>query len=307
MSLVDSRDVFREAMAGRYAIGAFNVDSFEHLQAIVETAQEERSPVILAFSDNEVQYFGLPLCAGMAKIAADLVDVPVVVHLDHGPHFERVAQCIRAGFTSVMYDGSHSPFEENVSRTKQVVAMAHACGVPVEGELGTMFASWDQVTEAQVQAGMTDASGAKKFLELTGADSLAVAVGSIHCMEAQGATLDLKRIEEIRDATGAPLVLHGSSGVTNDSLVGGIERGIVKINVGTYVCQGYGVGIRKAMDASPGNVFPTKWLVTIREVMKERVREKMRLFGSSGRVTTAGGLTSARRSWGSLGGGAGSE
>jgi fructose-bisphosphate aldolase, class II len=292
--LVASTELFKEAMAGRFAVGAFNANSFEHIQAIVETAQEERAPVVVAFVESAIRYFGLRLVAEIVKTAADMVDVPVVLHLDHGPDFERNAQCIRAGFTSVMFDGSRLPFDENVRVTREIVAMAHACGIAVEVELGTMFSSGDDVSADQVREGMTDPQEAKHFLVLTGADSLAIAAGSIHGMKGQGATLDLQLIEEIRDVTHAPLVLHGSSGVTNDSLVGAIERGVVKINVGTYISQGFVAGLRKGMQASPDNVDPRNWLTVSRDVMKERVREKMRLFKSSGRITASGGVVSGR-------------
>jgi fructose-bisphosphate aldolase, class II len=300
MPLVGSKELFKEAMAGRYAIGAFNAMSYEHVQAIVEAAQEERSPVIVAFIESVNRFMGLDLVSAIMKVAADMVDVPVVVHLDHGPDFECNVRCIRAGFTSVMYDGSKLPFEENIRATRRIVDVAHAAGVDVEAELGRMYSRGDDVSEEQVRKGMTDPQEAKRFLAESGADSLAISAGSIHGMHAQGASLDLQRIAAIRDATNAPLVLHGSSGVTNDSLVGAIENGVVKINVGTYVSQGFIVGLKKGMQASPDEVDPRPWLTVSREVMKERVREKMRLFKSSGRVTGSGGLAGGRSLWGGL-------
>jgi len=293
MPLVTSQALFARAMKDRFAIGAFNANNMEQIQAIVETAQEERAPVILQVSQGAIRYCGLSMAAGMVKIAASLVDVPVVLHLDHGTDFEQNVRCLREGFTSLMFDGSKLSFDDNVAVTSQVTTIAHACGIPVEAELGKVLQAKDNVTAAEVKAAMTDPDEAKKFLELTRADSLAVAVGSVHAMEAQAAELDLQRIAEIRDTTGAPLVLHGSSGVTDASLVGAIENGVVKINVATFLNQGFVAGIKQGVAESPDNVDPRKWLTIGRDLVKERVREKIRLFKSNGRIDSAGGFVSA--------------
>ncbi|HAM44128.1 MAG TPA: ketose-bisphosphate aldolase [Propionibacteriaceae bacterium] len=293
MPLVTSQALFARAMKDRFAIGAFNANNMEQIQAIVETAQEERAPVILQVSQGAIRYCGLSMAAGMVKIAASLVDVPVVLHLDHGTDFEQNVRCLREGFTSLMFDGSKLSFDDNVAVTSQVTTIAHACGIPVEAELGKVLQAKDNVTAAEVKAAMTDPDEAKKFLELTRADSLAVAVGSVHAMEAQAAELDLQRIAEIRDTTGAPLVLHGSSGVTDASLVGAIENGVVKINVATFLNQGFVAGIKQGVAESPDNVDPRKWLTIGRDMVKERVREKIRLFKSNGRIDSAGGFVSA--------------
>jgi ketose-bisphosphate aldolase len=292
MPLVTSKELFEYAMAERFAVGAFNANNMEQIQAIIETAQEERAPVILQVSQGAIRYCGLSMAAGMVKIAASLVDVPVVLHLDHGTDFEQNVRCLREGFTSLMFDGSKLPFDENVAITKQICQIAHACDIPVEAELGKVLQAKDKVTPEQVQAAMTAPDEAKKFLELTGADSLAIAVGSVHAMECQTAECDLKRVADIRDATHAPLVLHGSSGVTDDSLVGAIENGVVKINVATFLNQGFVAGIKQGVEEWPDNVDPRKWLSIGRDNVKERVREKIRLFKSSGRITTSGGFAS---------------
>jgi fructose-bisphosphate aldolase, class II len=293
MPLVTSKELFKQAMADRFAIGAFNANNMEQIQAIIETAQEERSPVILQVSQGAIRYCGLAMAAGMVKIAASLVDVPVVLHLDHGTDFDQNVACLREGFTSLMFDGSKLSFDDNVRVTNQIATIGHICGVPVEAELGKVLQSADKVTPEQVRAAMTDPDEAKKFLDLSTADSLAIAVGSVHAMESQAAKLDLDRIEAIRQATNAPLVLHGSSGVTDESLVGAIQHGVVKINVATYLNQGFVDGIKAGVEKSPNNVDPRKWLTIGRDNVKERVREKMRLFGSSGRIDSSGGFASA--------------
>lgn len=292
MPLVTSTDIFKQAMAERFAIGAFNANNMEQIQAIIEVAEEERAPVILQVSQGAIRYCGLSLAANMVKIAASQVSVPVVLHLDHGTDFEQNVRCLREGFTSLMFDGSKLPFDENVAITKQVCVIAHACCIPVEAELGKVLQSTDNVTPEEVEAAMTDPDEAAKFLELTGADSLAIAVGSVHAMQSQAASLDIDRIEAIRKATRAPLVLHGSSGVTDESLVDAIAHGVVKINVATYLNQGFVAGIKKGIEEMPDNVDPRKWLAIGREMVKERVREKVRLFGSSGRITSTGGFAS---------------
>ena len=293
MSLVTSQELFQQAMADRFAIGAFNANNMEQIQAIVEAAQEERAPVILQVSQGAIRYCGLSMAAGMVKVAASAVDVPVVLHLDHGTDFEQNVRCLREGFTSLMFDGSKLSFDENVAITRQICVIAHACGIPVEAELGKVLQAKDNVTAEEVKAAMTDPDEAKKFLELTGADSLAVAVGSVHAMQAQAAELDLERIAAIRDTTHAPLVLHGSSGVTDDSLLGSIENGVVKINVATFLNQGFVEGIKQGIEDMPDNVDPRKWLAIGRENVKERVREKIRMFKSSGRITSSGGFASS--------------
>jgi len=293
MPLVTSKELFKQAMADHFAVGAFNANNMEQVQAIVEVAQEEHAPVILQVSQGAIRYCGLAMAAGMVKIAASLVDVPVVLHLDHGTDFEQNVRCLREGFTSLMFDGSKLSFDQNVAITKQIAVIAHACGIPVEAELGKVLQSMDKVSAAEVEAAMTDPDDAKTFLDLSQADSLAVAVGSVHAMQEQAAELDLERISAILKTTHAPLVLHGSSGVTDDSLVGAIERGIVKINVATYLNQGFVAGIKNGILESPDNVDPRKWLTLGRDQVKERVREKMRLFKSSGRISVGGGFASA--------------
>jgi fructose-bisphosphate aldolase class II len=212
MPLVTSKEVLNQAMMGHYAVGAFNANNMEMVQAIVEAAQEERAPVILQVSQGAIRYAGLDYAAGLVKIAAALADIPVVLHLDHGTDFDQNVRCLRAGFTSLMYDGSKRPFEENVEITGRVCQIAHACGIPVEAELGQVLKISDGVTAEDVEAAMTDPDQAKTFIDLTGADSLAAAVGSIHAMTGREASLDIDRLEAIHQKVRLPLVLHGSSG-----------------------------------------------------------------------------------------------
>jgi fructose-bisphosphate aldolase class II len=300
MPLVTSKEILQLAFAERFAVGAFNANNMEMVQAIVEAAQEERAPVILQVSQGAIRYAGLDFAVGLVKIAANQVDVPVVLHLDHGTSFEQNVTCLRAGFTSLMFDGSKLPYEENVAITKMVCNIAHIIGIPVEAELGRVLQSTDGVTPKEVEAAMTDPDQAKEFIERTGADSLAPAVGSVHAMQAREATLDIPRIEAIRQKTGVPLVLHGSSGVKHESVVEAIEHGICKVNVATYLNQAFVQGMREGFERHPDEVDPRKYLSISRENVKEAVREKIRLFKSNDRIDSGGGFKSPPRQYRSV-------
>jgi len=216
--------------------------------------------------------------------------VPVVLHLDHGTDFDQNVLCLRAGFTSLMYDGSKKPYEENVATTQRIAEIAHIAGIPVEAELGCVLQAADNVTDEEVRAAMTDPDQAKDFVDRTGADSLAVAVGSVHAMESAEAELDVDRVAAVRDAVNIPLVLHGSSGVKADSIVAAIENGVCKVNVATYLNQAFVKGMREMIGELPDNPDYRKHLKVSREYVKERVREKIRLFKSNGRVSTSGAI-----------------
>jgi fructose-bisphosphate aldolase class II len=300
MPLVTSKEILQLALAERFAVGAFNVNNMEIVQAIVEAAQEERAPVIVQVSQGAIRYAGLDYAVGLVKIAADQVDVPVVLHLDHGTDFDQNVRCLRAGFTSLMFDGSKLPYEENVAISKRVCEIAHIAGIPVEVELGRVLQSTDDVTPEEVEAAMTDPDQAKEFVEVTGADSLAAAVGSVHAMKSREATLDIPRIEAIRQKVGVPLVLHGSSGVKHESVVEAIEHGICKVNVATYLNQAFVQGMREGFERHPDEVDPRKYLSISRENVKEAVREKIRLFKSNGRTDSSGGFRSPPRQYRSI-------
>ena len=292
MPLVTSKEMFQVAMEQKFAVGAFNVNNMEAVQAITEAAEEEHAPVIVQVSQGAIRYAGLAYAAGLVKIAAAQVSVPVVLHLDHGTDFDQNVLFLRAGFSSLMYDGSKKAYEENVATTHRICEIAHIVGIPVEAELGRVLQSADNVTDEDVRAAMTDPDQAKDFVDRTGADSLAVAVGSVHAMESAEAELDIERVAAIRDSVGIPLVLHGSSGVKADSIVAAIENGVCKVNVATYLNQAFVRGMREMIEKLPDNPDYRKHLSVSREYVKERVREKIRLFSSNGRVGSTGGLTS---------------
>lgn len=290
MPLIRSTELLQYARAARFAIGAFNADNMEIVQAIVEAAGEERAPVILQVSGPAIRYAGLALLSGIVKTAAAEADVPVVLHLDHGDSLEQNVLALRAGFTSLMFDGSRLPYADNVAITQQVVHLAHVVGVPVEAELGKVLhkgAAPEDVADA-----LTDPDEAADFVARTGCDSLAVAVGSVHAMTAQEAMLDVARVRAIAARVAVPLVLHGSSGVQPESVAAAIAEGICKVNVATYIKQAFVTELRAVMAASPAEVDFRTLFAPARAVAKERVREKLRLFGASGRVSGTGDFRS---------------
>ena len=281
MTLVSGSDLLAHARRERFAVGAFNADNMEVVQAIIEAAQEERAPVILQVSVPTIHYAGLAMAAAMIKAAAAEVETPVVLHLDHGDTFDLNVRCLEEGFTSLMFDGSALPYEENVAETARVVARAHAAGVPVEAELGKVLQ--DGASPQEVAAAMTDPDQAADFVRRSGCDSLAVAVGSIHAMRESLAKLDIDRVRAISTRSGVPLVLHGGSGIREESLLAAIEGGVAKVNVGTYLKQGFVLGMSRAMAAAPGEADFRRYLAPARDEVRERVREKIRLLGSAGR------------------------
>lgn len=291
MPLVTTKEMLYAALEGHYAVGAFNANNMEMVQAIVEAATEERAPVILQVSQGAIRYAGIAYAAGLVKIAAANTDIPVALHLDHGTDFEQNVICLREGFTSLMFDGSDLPLEENIRVSKTVCGIAHIAGIPVETELGKVLKRG--ATPEEVKAAMADPDEARRFIDETGADSLAVAIGSIHALLSQSAGLDIERLQEIHEAIpDVPLVLHGSSGVEEDSVVESLDHGISKVNVATYLSQAFTYAMFDHLKANPKVEDPRAHLVPAREAAKERVREKIRLFRCSGKIRPGGGFAS---------------
>jgi fructose-bisphosphate aldolase class II len=291
MPLVTTKEMLHAALEGHYAVGAFNANNMEMVQAIVEAATEERAPVILQVSQGAIRYAGIAYAAGLVKIAAENTDIPVALHLDHGTDFSQNVICLREGFTSLMFDGSDLPLEENIRISKTVCEIAHIAGIPVETELGKVLKRG--ATPEEVKAAMADPDEARRFIEETGADSLAVAIGSIHALLSQSAGLDIERLQEIHAAIPeVPLVLHGSSGVEEDSVVESLDHGIAKVNVATYLSQAFTYALFDHLKANPQVEDPRAHLVPAREAAKERVREKIHLFRSNGKIRPGGGFAS---------------
>jgi fructose-bisphosphate aldolase, class II len=287
MPLVSSKLMLEQARQGHYAVGAFNANNLEMVQAIIEAAQEEQAPVIVQLSEGAIRYGGLEYLAAIVRAGAETASVPVVLHFDHGASFESNMRCLRAGFSSLMFDGSAKPYEENLGTTALIARAAHACGIPVEAELGQVLQSRDKVSADQVASAMTDPALASDFIRRSGCDSLAIAVGSVHAMLEREAELDIELVKACAAATTVPLVLHGSSGVRHESIQAAIECGIAKVNVGTYLADGFTEVVRAQTASHPSESDPRKVLGPARAEVKQRVIEKIRLFGSGGRADTA--------------------
>ncbi len=304
--LVTNKEILLVAMGKDYAVGAFNINNLETLLAIVESAVEERSPVIVATTPSAIKYAGLEYLGTMVKTAGRLTPMPITLHLDHGTDVETVSKCIDFGFTSVMIDGSHLNFEENVSLTKHVVDLARPKGVSVEGELGRL-AGVEESTVEEKEAILTDPDAAEEFVERTDVDVLAVAIGTSHGAYKFRAEprLDFERLRDIRRSVKVPLVLHGASGVPSwvvekavkyGAELGGakgipdehikkaIALGISKINIDTDLRLAFTGAVRQILTTSPKQFDPRKILGPAKEAVKEVVKEKMRLFGSSFRA-----------------------
>ena len=310
MALVTTKEMFEKSMKEHFAIGAFNVNNMEIIQGIIDAAKEENSPVILQASSSAIKYARINYLMKMVEAACEEApNIPVALHLDHGPDFETCKMCIDAGFTSVMIDGSKYDFEENIALTKKVVDYAHSKGVVVEAELGKLAGIEDDVNVAASDAMYTDPEQAKEFVERTGCDSLAIAIGTSHGAykfkgEAKLRFDILKKVKELIPNT--PIVLHGAStvipelvetcnkyggdipgakGVPDEMLHEASLSGVSKINVDTDLRLAMTSQIRKVFSEEPSVFDPRKYLLPAREEIKNTVQHKIRdVFGSSNRA-----------------------
>jgi len=305
--LATNREIMTAARGGSYAVGAFNINNMEFLQAITSAAEELRSPVIIAVSEGALKYAGFRDLVSMVRFTAEERSVPISLHLDHGKDMAVVEHCIDGGFTSVMIDGSALPFDENVAVTRKVVERARPKGVSVEGELGKLAGIEDNVSVAEREASVTDPVQAEEFVRRTGVDALAIAVGTSHgAYKFKGEpVLALERISEIAARVPCLLVLHGASGVKQENvgianqfgakikgargvpdaaIVDAIRRGISKVNIDTDMRIAFTAFVRKAMAEKPEEIDPRKILGPGRDAIALVVKEKIRLFGSEGKA-----------------------
>jgi len=282
MPIANAKDLLMKAEKGGYAIGAFNCTNMEILQAIVGAAEEMEAPVIVQASQGAIKYAGLEYIAALAKTAAEISKVPIAIHLDHGTGFEQVMKCIRFGFTSVMFDGSMLPLEENIARTVEVVKAARFVGVSVEGELGRIGGTEDDVSVEEGEEYFTDPQEAVVFVERTGVDFLAVAVGTVHGKYKGEPKLNFELLEEIKKNVGIPLVLHGSSGLPGEDIKKAVSLGVRKVNIDTDLREAFVEGMKEALEKNPGEIDPRKILGPAREKMKEIVTEKISFLGCAG-------------------------
>ncbi len=284
MPLVDMNDMLRHAHGEGYAVGAFDLVSVDFLEAILEAAERTRAPVILSLAESHFEYFDFELMMPAVEAAARRASVPVAIHLDHGASLESAVRGIRLGCNGVMVDASHEPLEENIARTRAVVEMAHGCGVPVEGELG--YVPGVEGEDAERHPGeitYTTVDEARRYLEQTGVDFLAVSIGTVHGRMQGAPRLDLDRLAAIDAALGIPLVIHGGTGLSEAQFRALIERGVAKINYYTALADAAGARIR-ANAADGGRRGYTALVAGIREAIATEVERCIRLWGAAGQA-----------------------
>ncbi|KGX86468.1 class II fructose-1,6-bisphosphate aldolase [Pontibacillus litoralis] len=287
MPLVSMKEMLEKAKEERYGVGQFNLNNLEYVQAILQAAEEEQSPVILGVSEGAGRYMGgFNVVVAMVKSLMESygTTVPVAIHLDHGSSFEKCAEAIHAGFTSVMIDASHDPLEENIAQTKKVVELAHIHGVSVEAELGRVGGQEDDLIVEDAEAAYAIPAECKQLVEATNVDVLAPALGSVHGHYKGEPNLGFDRMEEIMNLLDMPLVLHGGTGIPTADIKKAISFGTAKINVNTENQVSQTKAVREALAEKPDLFDPRKYLGPGREAIKETVIGKMREFGSSNKA-----------------------
>lgn len=278
MALVTTKKMLLDAQAGGYAVGAFNVENMEMVQAVIAAAEELGAPVIMQTTPSTLNYAGPEFYFANVKAAAEGARIPVAIHLDHGNSFELAVKAFRNGYTSIMIDGSHHVFEENVEITRRVVEVCHSAGIPVEAELGKVGGKEDSLDGGD--GGYTVPEEAAEFAERTEVDSLAVAIGTAHGVYKGIPRLDVDRLSEIRKVVEVPLVLHGTSGVPDETVRECIERGICKVNYATDLRIAFTDGVKECLAANPKVFDPKKYGGAGRERVKEYVKGRILVCGS---------------------------
>jgi len=286
MPLISLAEGLKHARVHQYALGAFNVLDTHFLRALFAAAKQQRSPFIINIAEVHFKYLSLDTLVEAVKYEAARHDIPVVLNLDHGLHFEAVVQALRLGFTSVMFDGSTLDYEENVRQTREVVKMCHAVGVSVEGELGAVGGDEGGALYGHAdEAFFTDPQKARDFVDRTGIDALAVAIGNAHGKYKGEPKLDFTRLEAIRQQTALPLVLHGGSGISDADFRRAISLGIHKINFYTGMSQAALAAVDKSMTARD-QIYDefAELMLSIEQAIANIVAEQMRIFGSEGKI-----------------------
>lgn len=305
--LVTLSSVLQKAKRGNYAVGAFNVNNLEMIQAIMIAAEAEKSPVIISTSEGAIEYAGIDELGTLVHLAAMRSKLPVVFHLDHGKDVKLVERAIKSGwYTSVMFDGSSLPFKDNIKATKRLVEMAHKKGISVEAELGAIAGIEDFVSVEARDAHFTNPEQAREFVTKTGCDALAIAIGTSHGAYKfkEASALDFKRLQAIRKVVNIPLVLHGASGipanvkkicidhgckiedakgVADAHIRKAVSLGINKINIDSDLRIAFDAGVRRFLAENPEVIDPRKILGPAKELITQVVRQKMKMFGCSGK------------------------
>ena len=282
MAFVTTEQMLSLADKSGYAIGAFNVENMEMVMAVVKAAEEMRAPIILQTTPSTIKYAGLPMYYANVKAAAERASVPIALHLDHGSSFELAMQALRTGYTSIMIDGSKEALEDNISLAKRVADACRPSGIPVEAELGKVGGKEDELE--CTDPGYTDPEDAARFERESGITSLAVAIGTAHGIYKGEPKLDLDRLSDIRKVVTIPLVLHGASGVPDDTVRECIRRGISKVNFATELRIAYSNGIKAYLQENPDAFDPKKYGAVGMSYVTELVKEKIKVCGSENKA-----------------------
>lgn len=283
MPLVTTREMLTKAQRSGYAVGAFNIENMEMAQAVISAAEETGSPVIAQTTPSTLRYAPPGLFLANVRAMAEESPVPVAMHLDHGDTFDLAMRCYRAGYTSVMIDGSKLPFKENAVLSKKVADACHAGGIPVEAELGKVGGKEDDLSVKEGDP-FTDPDEAARFAKESQVDFLAVAIGTAHGIYKGTPKLDLDRLSAIRERVDIPLVLHGTSGVPDTDVRECVRRGICKVNYATDLRIAFTKGVKEIMAKTPDVYDPKKYNAAGREEVKRYVIERMTVLGSAGRA-----------------------
>lgn len=284
MSLVTTKEMLLKAQKEGYAVGAFNVENMEMVQAIVAAAEEVKAPVIIQTTPGTLKYADTDMFYGMISAVAKKSSIPVALHLDHGNSYELAAKALRSGYTSIMIDGSKLPFEENVAVTVKTVEMAHAMGVPVEGELGTVGGKEDTHEVKDTEKSYTDPEEAKEYAERTGVDILAVGIGNSHGFYKGVPKLRFDILEKTRNLVSVPIVLHGASGIPDEDVKKATGLGICKVNFATELRDAFSKGVKEYLSEDPDVYDPKKYNKVGRDRVKALVLHKMEVLNCVGKA-----------------------
>lgn len=283
MSFVTLKEILRGTRENGYAVGAFNFNSYEDVQGIINGAVAKKAPVIVMASMGAVKYIGLKATAYMVRGIAESAEIPVCLHLDHATDLDLIQKCIDVGFTSVMIDASMKSYEENIQETASIVAYAKKMGCSVEAELGRVGGREEEVIVDEASAAFTNPEDVPDFVKRTGIDALAIAFGTAHGFYKKEPKLDYERIAAIAEITEIPLVMHGGTGVSEEGFKKAIRNGISKVNVGTELKATYVSAIRDVTARNPGEGDPRKYMCSVKQDCSEVVQKKIDIFGCAGR------------------------
>lgn len=280
----NTKDMLIKARKEGYAVPAFNIHNLETIQTVVEAASDVKSPVILAATPGTMNYAGRGYIQAMVEVAAQQHDIPIALHLDHHETYESIVESLELGTKSVMIDGSHYPFKENIALTKKVVEKAHSYGATVEAELGKLVGQEDDLIVEAKDAAYTDPDTVVEFVERTGVDSLAVAIGTGHGLYETEPSLDFDRLEKIKNLTSIPIVLHGASGISREDIQKCISLGCAKVNISTELKIPFSQGLREHLITHPNETDPRKYMAPAKAKMRDTVIDKIKICMSNGKA-----------------------